>query len=244
MSATRLLTQYRGPLSTEQVATGMNAARANARRLAQDARLLLCNGRWPTAASVAALSIEESGKVVILRRFLTANAEEVKGLWREYRSHTKKNLNWIFPELVAKGARRLEDFRPVVDVDSDHPEVLDATKQLGFYSDCLGSAHWSSPSEVINEKLAQSLVMAAEILSPDRHIEVRELELWIENMGPVWNKGDEEMKNALANWYAAMQKEGLAPAGRNGMREFVKDGLLEAQVAHLHEENVDRRSDA
>jgi hypothetical protein len=38
MTAARALTRYRGPLTIEQVAAGMNAATANARRLAQDAR--------------------------------------------------------------------------------------------------------------------------------------------------------------------------------------------------------------
>jgi len=45
----------------------MNAATRNARRLAADARLLLDAGRLPTAAALATLSIEETGKVSILR---------------------------------------------------------------------------------------------------------------------------------------------------------------------------------
>lgn len=233
MSAADLLAPYRGSLTTEQVAAGMNAATANARRLAQDARLLLDNKRWPTAASVAALSIEESGKVVILRRFLTATTDDIKGLWKEYRSHTKKNVNWIFPELVANGARRLEDFRPIVHATSDHPDILDATKQLGFYTDCLGTARWSLPDEVVDEALAKSLVTAAEVLSPERTVTVRELELWIEHLGPVWNKNPEWMKQALVNWYGAMQAEGLAPTGLNKMQAFVKDGLSIAQTKHI-----------
>ena len=230
MSAADLLSPYRGALTIAQVAAGMNAATNNARRLAHDGRLLLDNKRWPTAASVAALSIEESGKVVILRRFLTAKTDEIKGLWKEYRSHTKKNINWIIPELAAKGARRLDDFKPIVDSASDHPEVLDATKQIGFYTDCLGNAHWSLPSEVVDEVLAKSLVAAAEVLSPERHISVRELELWVEYLGPVWNKNPDWMKQALVNWYGAMQAEGLAPAGPNKMQAFVKEGLSIDQV--------------
>ena len=92
MSSANLLAPYRGPLTIEQVAAGMNAATGNARRLAQDARLLLEHKRWPTAASVAALSIEESGKVVILRRFVTANDDDIKKLWKEYRTHTAKSM--------------------------------------------------------------------------------------------------------------------------------------------------------
>jgi len=237
MSSENLLDPYRGRLTIEQVAAGMNAATANARRLAHDARLLLDNKRWPTAASVAALSIEESGKVVILRRFLTANDDELKRLWKEYRTHAKKNINWILPELVAKGARHLEDFRSIVDSASNHPDILDATKQIGFYSDCLGKAHWSLPIEVIDESLAKSLVIAAEVLSPEPNIRVRELELWVEHAGPVWSKNLDWMKQALVNWYGAMQAEGLAPAGPNKMQAFVKEGLTTDQAKRMGAKN-------
>ena len=228
-----LPTPYRGPLDAAQIAAGMNLATSNAARLAKDARLLLENKRWPSAASVAALSIEESGKVVILRRFLTASDEEVKSLWKSYRSHTKKNLNWILPDLVAKGAKSLEDFRSMIDSTSDHPAILDSIKQLAFYSDCLENAHWSDPESVVDEILATRLVKTAEILSPARVVTVRELELWVKHMSPVWNTSADWMKTALVNWYAEMQAEGLAPSGENPMAAFVKDGLNPSQANQL-----------
>ena len=61
------LSQYNGRLTPPQIADGMNAAIRNARRLADDARTLLDLGSYPTAASLAVLSIEERGKVSILR---------------------------------------------------------------------------------------------------------------------------------------------------------------------------------
>jgi AbiV family abortive infection protein len=222
---------YRGSLTVMQVADGMNAAIDNAQRLAVDARLLLGSERWPTAASLAALSIEESGKVAILRRFLTEPPESVQVLWKEYRTHAKKNLNWILPDLVAKGARRLEELRPIVDGSSDHPQVLDAVKQIGFYTDCFVEGRWSTPSAVVDEALAKSLVATAEVLVPRAPVSVRELELWIEHLGPVWNMHVEWMKQGLVNWYAAMQREGLAPAGTNQMGSFIRDGLTERQAS-------------
>ena len=216
---------FRGTLSVVQIAEGMNAATQNASRLAKDARLLLANSSWPSAASLAALSIEESGKVVILRRFLTSAEGEIKSLWREYRSHTKKNINWILPDMVGKGARKLEDFCPMVDEASGHPAMLDTIKQLGFYSDCFASGHWSMPHNVIDETLAAQLVNTAEILASERVTTVRELELWVKHMAPVWGKSGEWMKTALINWYAEMQAEGLAPSGANQMETFVRKGL-------------------
>lgn len=224
---------YRGALSTLQVAEGMNAATQNASRLASDARLLLSNKRWPSASSMAALSIEESGKVVILRRFLTSTEDECRSLWKEYRSHTRKNLKWILPDLVAKGARKLDDFRPLFDKSSDHPLVLDTVKQLGFYSDCLGNGHWSLPHDVVEEELAANIVATAELLASKRIVSVRELELWIKHMAPVFGTTADAMKTGLVQWYAEMQSEGLAPTGENQMETFVREGLSIAQATGL-----------
>ena len=66
------LSQYRGTLSPTQIVGGMNAAIRNVGRLADDARILFGLERYPTAALIPALSIDESGKVTILRHFATA----------------------------------------------------------------------------------------------------------------------------------------------------------------------------
>jgi AbiV family abortive infection protein len=224
---------FRGTLTLAQVTRGMNGASENAERLYTDAAAMLAGKRWATAASLAVLSIEESGKIVILRRFITATPVEIRVLWKEYRSHTKKNLNWIFPDLVQAGARTLEQFRPIVNPDSNHPEVLDSVKQLGFYTDCLGDAHWSIPANVISEPLATQLVETARVLLPKRTVTELELRLWAKHMIPVWMTNWEEMKAGLANWYADTQEEGLMPAGENDMQAFLGQGLTHAQLRKI-----------
>ena len=100
--------QYRGPLSPAQAAEGMNAAIRNAQRLADDAGLLLNAARLPSAAAMATLSIEESGKQSILRELATVTSpDELKAAWRRYRDHRSKNGSWILPHLVYHGARQL-----------------------------------------------------------------------------------------------------------------------------------------
>lgn len=191
-----ILDRYVEALSAEEIAEGINAAIRNARRLASDAKILLEANRHPTAASVAALSIEEAGKVSILRRLATARDDkEVKSLWREYRSHRAKNTMWILPDLAAKGAHSLTPLRDAVDKDGEHTAVLDAVKQIGLYTDCYGDCHWSVPSEVIDANLAKQLVMTAEVLSQKVEISPREIELWKEIMEPVW--GTPAMQEAL-----------------------------------------------
>lgn len=72
------LPQYKSKLSAAEIAAGINAASTNANRLADDAELLLENDRYPSALSLAILSIEESGKVSILRT-LALSRNNVKG---------------------------------------------------------------------------------------------------------------------------------------------------------------------
>lgn len=220
------LDAYRGKLSPSNIAKGMTAAARNARRLADDAATLLAAGSFPTAASLATLAIEEAGKASILRALALAKSDaEIKDEWKAYRSHTNKNVAWLLPTLAASGARKLDDLRPLFDEKSDHPFVLDQLKQLGFYTDCLGSGHWAIPTEVIDENLARMLVNVADVLARDKEVSEQEIQLWIEHVGPVWKKEPAWMKTALANWYAAMQAAGLAPEGENKMEQFIRHGV-------------------
>jgi len=109
----------------------MNAATQNAERLAKDARLLFDNERYASSLALSILSIEESGKCRILRELaLARDDKELRECWREYRSHTKKNQLWPLIETFMKGARRAEDFRPLLEPDAEHPYILDKVKQI------------------------------------------------------------------------------------------------------------------
>ena len=221
------LSPFRGRLSADELAHGiMNIANANAQRLAEDAQTLITAGRIPTAASLAALSIEESGKVSVFRQLATSTTDaDVKAAWKSYRTHTRKNAQWLLPELALKGARKLDDLSPLFGEDADHPFILDNLKQLGFYTDCLENKKWSIPQEAIDEKLARGLVQTAKLLVGKRHVTVKEIELWIEHLGPI-PKGDlMASKTALAKWYSAMQDAGLYEPGVNRMEQFINEGV-------------------
>lgn len=133
MSRTPASKQYTGHLTAAQAAAGIHAAMRTAYGLLRDAELLLKNERWERATALAILAVEEAGKVAILRSILLArNETELQTEWRAYRSHTKKNVGWIFLKLVGTGARKLEDFRPIFDTGSDHGKIIDALKQECF----------------------------------------------------------------------------------------------------------------
>ena len=212
----RHLKSYSDRLTAHQIAEGMNAARRNARRLAEDAELLFDKGSYPTAAALAILSIEEMGKQSILRMIAWATEDnELRTSWKEFRSHTKKNAMWLFPQLVSEGARRLDDFGKLFREEAEHTFLLDMIKQVSLYTDCLGKAHWSEPSEVIDKNLAEELLKVAKIFADDREITAKEVELWIKHMSPARGKSLVEQKKALLNWYAELQEFGLTDERHN-----------------------------
>lgn len=220
------LGQYEAALSPGEIAVGMNAAAANARRLCEDADLLLAQSRFPSALSLAVLSIEESGKMSILRAIALARDEkELSESWREYRRHTRKNAAWPLIQMFLQGARRLSDFRPLFEDSAEHPYLLDNVKQLGFYTDCLGNRHWSIPEEVVGEHLARQIVHIAEVLLPKREVTEREIELWIRHLKPVWKQPMELMETAVSAWYRQMCEEGLLDDDPERMEIFVTQGI-------------------
>jgi AbiV family abortive infection protein len=235
----RHLDSYRGRLTARQIATGINAARRNARRLAEDSQLLFDAKRYPTAASLAILSIEEAGKESILRQIaLTNEDKELKASWKDFRSHTKKNAMWLLPQLVSKGARRLDDFRELFDEEADHTFILDMIKQVSFYTDCLGKAHWSEPPDVIDKDLARVLLHVAKVLVKDREITTKEVELWTKHMGPVRDRPYVEQKKALLNWYADLQEFGLTDERHNVVDLVVWLGLANDREADFFADDL------
>lgn len=216
------LSQYSGKLDAKQIALGMNAAQHNARRLADDAKSLFDIARYPTAAGLAILSIEESGKVSILRGLVLApDLESRRQLWKAYRSHRRKNGAWIIPELFLKGARTLESLQCVVDPSAEHTALLDQVKQIALYTDCLGAAHWSEPLNVIDENLSGSLVNTADLLAKGTIVTEREIELWIEYMAPTYGASLACQKHSLSKWYAAMRENDLWEDGTIPLDTFL-----------------------
>lgn len=216
------LSQCRSKLTPEQIAEGMTRALENAERLAKDAESLLKASSVPSAVALAILSIEESGKVPILRHMATAVEEkEWVELWKAYRTHTKKNTLWIFGELVQRGARALDDFLPLVNTDSDHPNVLDQLKQLSIYTDCFKDAKWSSPSQVDLNTLAPYLVKMAQILGKPKTVTVEEVQLWQKHLVPVKSAPMEMQKAAVAAWFQEMRTRGLSEASPDEFGAFL-----------------------
>lgn len=200
----------------------MTRALRNAARLAEDAQALFARDRIPSAAALAILSIEESDKVSILRQMAIAEDEkECQQLWKAYRSHTKKNTLWLFGELVQKGARSLDELRPLVDPSSDHPDILDQIKQLCIYTDCFTKAKWSSPDEVEVLGLAPYLVKMAKILGTPKVVTPEEVQLWQKHLLPVKHARMATQKRAVMDWYHEMKLLGLSEESPEDVEKFL-----------------------
>lgn len=181
---------------------------------------------------MAILAIEEAGKVAILRQLSVAQGDNTQGdnkaldnCWRDYRRHTKKNAAWLLPQLVAEGARRLDDFRSLFGKNADHPSLLDNVKQISLYTDCLGDAHWSTPADVIDGDLAKMLVQIARWFLKHRDVTSKEIELWVKHMRPYMRSGEvidyDSAKQAMLDWHADMQEHGLATYGAEEWEAFL-----------------------
>jgi AbiV family abortive infection protein len=219
------LAQYKGRLAASEIAAGMNAARANATRLVNDAKILLDKGRYPSALALAILAIEEAGKTSILRALaLTRSEEELKQAWREYRSHTSKNRLWPMVELIRKGARKLDDFASLVADGAEHPALLDQMKQIALYTDCLGVRNWSKPEKIVGKDLASAIVDTAEIFARGDDVSPREIQLWIEHLQPVWMTSKEAMEKGLVDWALAVEAEGLRSMDGDAVEKFIISG--------------------
>lgn len=223
------LPQYSGPLPPDKIAWGMSIASKNAMRLVLDAKLLLENERYPSAASIALLAIEEAGKLEILRRLSTAqNENEIKDCWKAYRSHTRKNAAGGIGYFVDPSKPiKLGDLAPMFVKGAKHTYELNNIKQLGFYTDCLGKANWSDPDDIIGKELATAFVTFAKILAAACMMTTpKEVELWQQHMTGVTDLSDQYAVLAgYKGFYEAMKEAGLPSHDYEDMRKFIVEGI-------------------
>src|SRR5690348_11847392 len=147
-------------------------------------------------ARVSTAAQDETGQV---RQLKAAGCEKV---FREKITGTTANRPRL-RTLAARGARQMHHLAEMVERDAEHTAILNSLKQVGLYTDCYGSnAHWSEPKEIIDSTLARTLVGTAELLSKEKIVSPREIELWVEHLSPVLNTP--EMPHALLRWATAL----------------------------------------
>lgn len=223
--AKEMLPRCGGKPSVEEITDGMNAALGNARRLIRDAELLFENERYPSALSLSILSIEEAGKIPILRNLLTCPNDRAKELWKDYRSHRAKNTAWVVPQLVQNGARTLYGLREALNAAGEHTAILDILKQISFYTDFVGKRNWTKPADVIDKNLAQTILQTAKILVKDGEVTLEENQLWIKHLGPNSLRGMSQA--GLADYFLEARERGLVNHDSDLVMKFIYGGVSE-----------------
>ena len=137
----------------------MFVAMRTAQTLFDDAKILFGARRWPRAAALAVLALEEVGKIQLLMDIEKAGDDRpaLKKAWKAYRSHPVKSSKLILPGDVQEESERLE-------TQLGYGRNLDQLKQLGFYSNLLEDGSWTVPELVITEEIARSVLEFAFVL--------------------------------------------------------------------------------
>ena len=65
------------------------------------------------------------------------------------------------------------------------------------------------------------LVKSADLFATKAAVTPEEMELWIAHLGPAYGAPLETMKQALLNWYRAMNDAGLLTENDTVVKEFV-----------------------
>ena len=95
-------------LGSDSIIDGMIACAANSKKLAADANRLYARRRYSTAAALAIMSLEESGKVLLLSvalsETLRGNSPDWNEFWKAWRSHKLKDMSASVLDLGVHGA--------------------------------------------------------------------------------------------------------------------------------------------
>ena len=187
--------------------------------------MLLNEERFASALCLSILAIEEAEKVSIPRGILAAATDkDIKELWRDYRSHRAKNVAWILPDLVGRGARTLLSLRGAADKEASHTALADTLKQVGFYTDFVAERHWSEPVDVITKELASSVQRIAGLLVSDREVSEEENTLGLKHLGPESKYG--LTQRGLAEFFAEAIDSGLSTQDHETIKTFVFGGAV------------------
>jgi AbiV family abortive infection protein len=169
MSAPALFT---GALSAADAIEGARLVRANARRLLDDAKLLLRADRHASAAMMAVMALDE------LSRFfhpLTIGGlrtpKQLAEAWRQFRG-ARRDFPWSALQ------RRPDDPSDSSIADAQLDGMLSFIRDLGARADCVPPGAWVDPASMISAELAASIIGTAELYC-GLPVAPRAMEAWL-----------------------------------------------------------------
>jgi AbiV family abortive infection protein len=122
---------YRGKLTIEKAAEGIEIIKENSKNLLQEAELLFNNNMNQRAFTLAVLAVEENSKIHIIKSILINDKpEQLRELWKDFKSHTEKNWPLDFLNLPEKSVSSIDKLRVFLMDQGKSSKNLDSKKQL------------------------------------------------------------------------------------------------------------------
>jgi len=186
---------YRGVVTKAGAEAGIKALRENAARLARDARLLLHAERYPSAAMLAAMALDEIARIPLLMElFLSDAAPKRERLWRRFRE-AHHDFRWdMFQPGQAKA------------VADDINQAISFVRTIGHSTECLGPGNWVDPMWLVHPGLAKELVATADLLCLGE-VSMRGVEIWLAILQSTPKDG--ASLRALDRFHGALKADGL-----------------------------------
>lgn len=147
---------YRGKLTVEQIAQGIEVCLDNIEKLVEDAHVLLEANRPPSASFALLCADQELGKVYVLQLMamcLLKDQAEWRLWWRRFRGHEAKTALANVFDILELDESRFSSVIEVVEKDwLPSARDLESLRQLCLYVDYSATENrWLSPREISME---------------------------------------------------------------------------------------------
>ncbi len=196
---------FTGRISPADAARGARVTQADALRLIEDAKLLLQAARFPTAAMVAVMALDEMSRVFQVLTLSTIDgSEQLVAAWKEFRGDRR-----TFPWSMIQPVEGEDSARPMG--DPELAGMLSFIRKLGSRADFIQPGLWVDPAELVSAELAASIVASVESICVA--IEPDSLELWSEALRSLPRNATAGM--ALARYRAMLETAGFAQSAAN-----------------------------
>jgi AbiV family abortive infection protein len=160
------------------------AAARNARRLLDDADLLLRRGRWPSAYSLAVLAFEEAGKawLCVIAMMVPGDVRPDWPYGDLITRHVDKLMAaHVMAHIFASASTGQDVIASLTDIGGSLEELArehNQAKQRGLYADLVDGTVWE-PAEITKDEARRMLVIVRGLLDHGGHLADPEFIAWL-----------------------------------------------------------------
>jgi AbiV family abortive infection protein len=206
-----LFTQYKGPLTSGEIAFCSKATKFNAESLLMASELLFNNGHYSGSVALSIVSIEESSKpsILLFDIGMSETEEELIKAWRCFRSHSEKNPFWQYSEFARFWSHKDPNLAPLLVTSGITPKSLDSVKQNALYFDVHKEKTWMVPFAIFTKEVAELFLGHAKSFVKFPLLTREEIEAWIKHMRPmlIAIKQAKEITPEIYEMFIAFAKE-------------------------------------